>query len=391
MIAIKIRTLLLLLFLVGCFTSGSAQKNLLFTRSLTRINENAEKIKAGNTRLVKAKEVLLKKADQIIEVDTTYSVTYKQEKPPSGDLHDFYSLAKYWWPDPKQPQGKPFIRKDGKPYPGRKDIPDSDMLSNLGKDVYKLGLAYYFTGQSKYAEKAKQLLVIFFLNPRTKMNPHFEYAQIILGKGHSDGSLVSANPLIEIAEGIQLMQSSTVWSPREIKGIKDWYAAFLNWMLTSKTGQKQRNAKNNIGTYFTVQAATYALFSGQKELAKQILEKDAPQRINDQINADGQLAKELKRAKPWSYVMYDLDAFKLLVEVASKVDLDLWSYQAENGGSIQKAFAWLEPFADGKKKWTYNQKVTQRDIQSFLKKSGFYKSSGKFREGKISYLKTLEN
>src|SRR4051794_7814728 len=40
------------------------------------------------------------------------SVTAKTKAPPSGDKHDYLSLARYWWPDPNNPNG-PYIQKDG--------------------------------------------------------------------------------------------------------------------------------------------------------------------------------------------------------------------------------------------------------------------------------------
>lgn len=389
----RLHQIFVITLLLFPLTRGVAQDEspVLITRNTDNLKHNAGEIQKGNTHLVQAKEQLLNQANKILSADKTYSVTFKKKTAPSGDIHDFYSMAKYWWPDPKQPDGKPYIQKDGKPYPGRKEAPDSDMLSGLGSDVYRLGLAYYFTGDKQYAERVKKLVTLFFLEDKTKMNPNFDYAQTILGKGHSDGSIVSANPLMEVIEGLQLTRSANIWSTEEYAKIKQWYVDFLDWMRTSKTGQKQRRAVNNIGTYYTVQAATYALFTDQKDLARKIIEEDAPKQISNQIDAQGRLEEELKRAKPWSYVMYDLDAFKLLVEVAEKVGVDLWSHQTDTGGSIQKAFAWLEPFAKGDKKWPYKQNVEQKDIQNFLKKSGFYASDEYIQEGKISYIKTLEN
>ncbi|KNC70306.1 hypothetical protein SARC_17170, partial [Sphaeroforma arctica JP610] len=43
-----------------------------------------------------------------------FSVTNKSELPPGGDRQDYYSPAPYFWPDPDQPDGLPFMRVDGK-------------------------------------------------------------------------------------------------------------------------------------------------------------------------------------------------------------------------------------------------------------------------------------
>src|SRR5512139_1818868 len=46
-----------------------------------------------------------------------FSVTSKEVTPPSGDKHDYMSQAPYWWPDPKSPNGLPYIRRDGEHNP----------------------------------------------------------------------------------------------------------------------------------------------------------------------------------------------------------------------------------------------------------------------------------
>src|SRR5262249_147611 len=43
-----------------------------------------------------------------------YSVMDKKEVAPSGDKHDYLSYARYWWPNPKSPDGLPYIRRDGR-------------------------------------------------------------------------------------------------------------------------------------------------------------------------------------------------------------------------------------------------------------------------------------
>ena len=49
-------------------------------------------------------------ADEAMAVGP-YSVMDEDETPPSGDKHDYMSLAPYWWPDPAKPNGLPYIRR----------------------------------------------------------------------------------------------------------------------------------------------------------------------------------------------------------------------------------------------------------------------------------------
>src|SRR6476661_4713478 len=46
-----------------------------------------------------------------------FTVMQKKRTPPSGDKHDYMSLAPYWWPDSTKPNGVPYVRRDGQVNP----------------------------------------------------------------------------------------------------------------------------------------------------------------------------------------------------------------------------------------------------------------------------------
>ena len=45
----------------------------------------------------------------------------------------------------------------------------------------RLAAAYKITGENRYATKAAELLRVFFLDPKTRMNPNLQYAQAVPG------------------------------------------------------------------------------------------------------------------------------------------------------------------------------------------------------------------
>jgi hypothetical protein len=57
-----------------------------------------------------------------------WTVTAKTQLPPSGDKHDYLSLAPYWWgtttPTADNPWGCPYVQKDGGRNPLVDSIPD---------------------------------------------------------------------------------------------------------------------------------------------------------------------------------------------------------------------------------------------------------------------------
>src|SRR5512133_1165808 len=123
-------------------------------------------------------------ADQALKLPLL-SVIDKKATPPSGDKHDYMSLAPYWWPDPKSPNGLPYIRRDGERNPELANFADHTNFDKLMTSVRKLALGYYVFGDERYAAKAAELLRAWFIDRRTRMNPHLQYAQAV--KGHNDG------------------------------------------------------------------------------------------------------------------------------------------------------------------------------------------------------------
>src|SRR5579872_5449426 len=47
-----------------------------------------------------------------------WSVTFDRPPRPGLDVHDYYSEAPYWWPQPDDPSA-PYMRKDGHTNPDR--------------------------------------------------------------------------------------------------------------------------------------------------------------------------------------------------------------------------------------------------------------------------------
>ena len=67
--------------------------------------------------IVQGVHSIVQEAEKII-AQPVYSVMDKKTLPPSGDLHDYWHPAPYWWPDPDSPSGFPYIKKDGERIPG---------------------------------------------------------------------------------------------------------------------------------------------------------------------------------------------------------------------------------------------------------------------------------
>src|SRR5205823_4858471 len=160
------------------------------------------------------------------------------------DKHDFMSEAPYYWPNPEAPNGLPYIRRDGERNPGTREISDRGNLGRMISTVETLSLAYYFTTNEAYAVRAADLLRAWFLNPATRMNPNFEYAQAVRGQNTGRGTgLIEAVGLTAVTDAVGLLSGSKAWTQRDQAGLEVWFAHFLKWMRESPNGRAEAAAK----------------------------------------------------------------------------------------------------------------------------------------------------
>ena len=284
------------------------------------------------------------------------SVMGKEYVPGSGSKHDYVSLSRYAWPDPTKPNGLPYIMKDGESNPELNKF-DRNRLSEMSSAVYRLSLAYYFSDDEKYAKKATELLRVWFLDKATRMNPNLRYAQNVPGvvDGRCYG-VIDSYSFVEMLDGVQLLEKSKAFPAKDSKQLKSWFAQFLKWLTTNPMALEEGRQQNNHATAYDVQVAAYALYTGNKKVFEDVLEKFPQRRIAAQIEADGKQPAELWRTLAFHYSQYNLTHIIDLMLMAKNQGMDVGKYCVSGEHSFYRAMEFLAPFM-GKDvtSWPYQQ------------------------------------
>jgi hypothetical protein len=336
------------------YNRTSAQTSNVLLMDAGRLATLKEKTQQKNAPTLALVNALRKQADDLLN-KKPLSVTDKAFTPASGDKHDYMSQAPYFWYDSTKPNGLPYIRKDGVRNPEINKITDHRFLSELDNTCRTLTLAWYCTGDKKYAAKATALLHHWFINKATKMNPNLNYAQAIPGINNGRGiGIIETIALTGIADAVILLKGSATMTDEDNSSIQQWYSHYLNWMLTSKNGNEEHAAKNNHGTWFYVQAIDFALFTGNIDKAKELVE-EAKKRMDSQIDREGKMQLELDRTNGLGYSTFNLQAWFRVATLAKHAGVNLWQYVNQQGAGIRTALDWLIPYALGQKTWTYQQ------------------------------------
>ncbi|HYV39799.1 MAG TPA: alginate lyase family protein [Gemmataceae bacterium] len=285
------------------------------------------------------------------------TITKHVAKLSQGGPNDFYSNGDYWWPDPKKPDGLPYIQKDGQSNPNN-FFHHRLAMREMKDAVAALGAAYKITDEDRYAVKAAELMRVFFVDPKTRMNPHMKYAQAIPGVSPGRGiGIIDALHLTEVPLAIAALQKSPAFPKDTHAGLKQWFRDFSEWMTTSKHGKDEAAAKNNHSVAFFLQLAAYAQFTQDEPKLAECRRQFKQVFLPNHMAGDGSFPKELARTKPYAYSIFQLDNMAALCQLLSRKDDDLWTFNLMGGQSIGQGMAYLYPYLADKSTWPHNKDV----------------------------------
>lgn len=356
----------LVLILSGLSTSLYANQPTLLVLDEKDLAWSQQQIAEQQPVFLQAQSALLKKADQALQ-HPRWSVMDKTLVAISGDKHDYFSFPPYWWPNPDTRDGLPWVRKDGQTNPdANSDATDKNRLVKMSNDVYTLSLAWYFSRDQRYADKAVEQINAWFLDPATRMNPHLQYAQAIPGINNGRGiGIIDSRALVEVVDAIELLHASGQISNTQYQQLQRWFADFYTWMTTSQNGFEEENWHNNHGTWFDLQAATFALFSGQPQEAQKRLHITQLRRIAGHFDSQGRQMAELERTRPWHYSNFNLDAYSRLGRLGEKAGVDIWNFTLDNH-SLRNGYQYIAGYINSDTPWPW------KDLDAFDDKKALF-------------------
>ena len=229
-------------------------------------------------------------------------------------------------------------------------------LGDLCEAVLALGMGTYFLGDAGCAAHAAKILSVWFVDAKTRMNPHLEYGQAI--KGHNTGrgaGQIDTVSLIYAVQGIQLLKASGKLDSALETALRAWFSDYLRWMTTSRKGLDEKKAGNNHATWWTAQAAAYAGFAGDGAARKMLWEHYRTHLVPTQIRPDGSCPAEEARTNSLSYSAMNLNGYSVLCRMAQMEGVDLWRFRAPNGVGVESCFRYLLPYVLKPETWRKQQ------------------------------------
>ncbi len=203
--------------------AASAQMGLLS-------GTESERLRNADPRDIKAA------ADAVVS-SGPWSVIDRRPPESKSAIHDFYSSADF--------------------------TANQQDLHAMCDSVLALGAAAWLTGEKRYARRAAELLDVWFLAPRTHMNPDLDFSQSKPGERRGRGfGVIDGRDLVWCTQGVALAERAPGWNPQVSERVRGWFRRYLCWLLLSRKSDEEKNSGDAHSAWWAAQIATYADFVG---------------------------------------------------------------------------------------------------------------------------------
>jgi hypothetical protein len=307
---------------------------------------------------------ILKAADLYLTQSPSPLTVFPSPHTP-GTPHDFYSEA-----DPP----KDTLKSDTTTAPF---AAHSDALLNFSIQVSALTAAFVLTTDARYATHAVRHLHAWFVDPATNMTPSLPYAKMVPGNpaSHFEGILETVH-LAEVAQAVSFLTRTEVMPPKDLAAIYAWFAAYLEWLGTTRVALLARDQKNHHGSSWLLQAAAFARLAPQDNggTRKPVPSASAQalvappneftglinlrhqfrtMTLRAQIIADGSFPGEMTSPLPYRNSLFNLDMMAGICDLLSTRFESAWEYELQDGPGMHVAIAHYFPYILNRSAWPY--------------------------------------
>jgi hypothetical protein len=297
-------------------------------------------------------DALVRKADRVL-AGRILTVMDKTGTAVTGDKHEYYSMARYYWADSRRPVRSPYVYRDGfvnpEVYANTYDKAASEALFS---NTSTLGVAYALTGDERYAQRVVDYVRAWFITPATRVNPRLSFAQLIpFANTYLADGVVEFARMIDLVDALALVRDSAALTAADQAGFAQWLEQYYAWLKTQPRFTGDTTMTNNVGTWTDAQTAAIALVLGRTTEAQQIVQRSVRTLLALQFAADGRQTQEAARVEAWHYHAYNLKAWLDLAEIGRRAGVDVLSVRTTSGASVKKGAQFILPFLAGTQRW----------------------------------------
>jgi hypothetical protein len=291
---------------------------------------------------------ILRLANQWLPEKPQTITSFTSPRTPGGP-HDFFSEADYYWPNLLNLNG-PYKEIDGKSNPDNFQDHRRAMI-RLSQAVPALTAGFILIKNKAYARAAAAHLLAWFVTPATRMNPSLQYSQGVRNGGPTGRSygIIDTLHLVEPARAATFLKN--FFSPADYSALQAWFRDYLTWMNTSEPGIKERDATNNHGICWALQAAEFARLIGDDGFRGEVQNRLLKVQLPMQMAAIGSFPRELARTKPYGYSIFNFDALTTLCWSLHGESMDTLRLPDGRGPCLAAEF--LELYLADKSSWPY--------------------------------------
>jgi len=322
---------------------------------------------SAHTKVISAANSALNRSPLSVTYQGSTSNQYFTEKPYCG------------WPSPPANGCR-----DGQINPNA-DRGDYVAAIQLGGAVRDLGLAYAFTGDVQYADKAIALIRVWSLDADTRMTP-------TTAAGNRIELFVT---LPGYFYGADLIWNYDGWIASEKE-------AFRNWVKSVGAHARANGAGlNNFANWRVVLIASIGALLDDDELLN-FAEAEWKRLLGIQVKnrgsiVEGQMGQEYGRTRGLHYSLYAINAMIQGAEILRHRGVNLYDYvfvDPEKGWrtDLEIALDTITPYAINPASWPYKQEttITQRDSMALFELAYTYYQKESYRDAIIRWKRPMD-